>query len=292
MDGSYDHIYSFYLHTRSGRTQIDHTVHFESGRSGGTFHRIFERWCEYHWGKTNNNYHTLVFDFDDTIADTAFIQIEAWEEALNNLPAHRRNSLSHEFTEAMEGGNLIGLIKRSFMDLQTARRMAESMFSNDLSKDTKEAAIKELQEARLKIRTRRTKGAHLFAGVDKMIPLLANSFYLAIVSATDEKVIRDYLRNKGLQYFGYGTGKHAPYDSWSEHIAIKTQNLIKMSTILGIPLSRVIYIGDSDGDFVASSQIGVAFIEARLEKRNLGSASLVRADAQSVFFLTTRIFST
>lgn len=284
-DGSHDHFYSFYLHTDSGRTQIDDAAYVDIGRSKGSFYKVFTSWFEYHWGKSNRKVHTIVFDFDDTIADTGFIQVEAWSEALKQLPTQRKALLVDDVSKALKDDTLFDLVRARFERHQTASEIVDSLFQTELDSDTATAAKGELQKARMEIRVRNTSDARLFPAVRRVIPELAKNYYLAIVSATDENLIRDYLRKQGvLEYFGYVYGKFAPYENWSESIATKSQNLIKMSSILGVPLNRLAFIGDSNSDFVASQQIGVKFVEARIDKHRLGSASLIHGTTPPVSF--------
>src|SRR5262249_46385442 len=150
----------------SGRTQISETAYYNSGPSGSAFQETFCAWFEYYWGKSGKNIHTLIFDFDDTLADTGYIQIEAWVEALESLPMHRRDILAEDVLRNAEAGELSKLITRRFTDLQMAVKIADSLFKKDISDDTRQAAVQELQQRRLSARTRRTRQAGLFPNVD------------------------------------------------------------------------------------------------------------------------------
>lgn len=284
-DGFEVFIYSFYRRLPNGRTKISDTGYLQVGPNSASFVPQFENWFSYHWGKSDDRIHTIVFDFDDTLADTGYTQIMAWCDALLELPDQRRELLRDEIVQALANGTLADIVKERFSSRQMANEIAHSMIKKTVSRDTLSALTSELHNSRLVKRLRRTLDAKLFPLVTETIDSLSSKYNLAIVSATDEKVIREFLRERGLmKYFSHVYGKFAPYEDWSQHIAIKAQNLIKMSSILGIPLARMTYVGDSNGDFLASKQVGVPFIEARLEKTGLGNATLIKSQENRSFF--------
>ncbi len=282
-DGFECFAYSFYVRSRNGKTRISNQGFLQVGMSPGLFAPQFDNWFTYHWGKSDTLIHTVVFDFDDTLADTGFVQVCAWCDAIKKLKDHRKQFLREEIKSAAEAGDLEALMLERFSTRQTADQIATSIFEKNTPADTAAVLKAEIHKSRLEVRLKRTLDAKLFPNVLETLATLADDYYLAIVSATDEKIVRKYLRKRGvLQHFSHVYGKHAPYEDWSEHIAIKSQNLIKMASILGIPLNRMVYVGDSNGDFLASSQVGVPFIEARLEKERLGGASLIKSGAARV----------
>ena len=51
--------------------------------------------------------------------------------------------------------------------------------------------------------------------------------------------------------------------------------MIKLSEIIGMPLSRLVYIGDNNSDYLATRQLGIAFIEASQAAKLVGKNSII-----------------
>jgi phosphoglycolate phosphatase-like HAD superfamily hydrolase len=111
----------------------------------------------------------------------------------------------------------------------------------------------------------------LFKGVEDVLESLSKDYELAVVSATNEKVIENFLSsNRILNFFKYVLGSGEPGLNWN-NIPRKSQLLYKMINITGIPTKRLVYVGDSKYDYNASKEVGVDFIEARLFSGDLYS---------------------
>ncbi|HLC15498.1 MAG TPA: HAD hydrolase-like protein, partial [Thermodesulfovibrionia bacterium] len=137
------------------------------------------------------------------------------------------------------------------------------------------------------------KKVSLFDGVEDTIRELEKDFNLVIISATDDELIKDYLGkqefkkdNKSPLYrsFKYIFGKQEPDFQW-RNINRKSQLIYKVTSIVGVPVERMVYVGDNDGDFKASQSIKIDFIEARLfgeeVKKATGKESLIEIKKQT-----------
>lgn len=126
---------------------------------------MFAMWFDYHWGKADKHNHTIAFDFDDTLAGTALIQIEAWCEAVRQLPEKRKALLRPEVRDVIETDALPERLAKKFQEFQAAGRIAENLFESGPPADTLDAVVAEVQTKRLELRNKNTKTAELFDGV-------------------------------------------------------------------------------------------------------------------------------
>ena len=240
--------------------------------------KILESWIDQYWGK--DEIHTVVFDFDDTLVKTRDVQVKAWAQAIiNSLDKKtiKTENLSNKFQDWVSQGSdrsatdpvLLETIKDIFIDKQLAAAIAREIFV-----DIEEGTIEEINKDRFDIRVGMMNKSELFEGVEKMLAKLDNSYNLAIISSTDEQLISSFLKDKDLlKFFPVILGKRDPSLQFERaKIHHKTSLLIKLSEIIGMPLSRLVYIGDNNSDYLATQQLGVAFIEARQ------AARLIRKD--------------
>jgi len=234
---------------------------------------LFHSWFEYFWGKSGkitSQLHTIIFDFDDTIVNSHDIQIEAWVEIVQE--ARQRYHLTPQdfqepFREMLDQKNMLrDTIRSMFFTEQDGNVILQNMFSG-----LSEAQEMQIQQRRFERREKKMEaGVELFPGFKDAVRQLAHTYHLMIVSATDEEMIRSVFKNQKmgeqnnlLEYFDHTFGKKEPIFDW-ENVRRKSQVIIKIITILGIPLERLLYVGDSTGDFLACKHIGIDFIEARL----------------------------
>lgn len=242
---------------------------------------IVGSWFEYYWAKNREQVrplHTLILDFDDTIVNSHGFQIDAWVDLIKES-----NLDKCYFTEAFRDirGNensdeLRGLVSRIFFQQQDAKKILPEIFSG-----LDENKINELHQRRFELRVkrmRRTGAEILFPHFLENVTVLAKRYNLIIVSATDETEIINYLKGitfesgpypykqpykKLLHCFHYVFGKREPIFDWS-NMKRKSQLIIKIINILGVPIERMLYIGDNNGDFRSARDIGLKFVEARL----------------------------
>jgi phosphoglycolate phosphatase-like HAD superfamily hydrolase len=137
--------------------------------------------------------------------------------------------------------------------------------------------VKQINERRFEIRTGMMNQARLFDGVPELLERLHTHHNFAIISSTDEQMISKYLARKELlKYFPVILGKKDPSLRFErENIHHKASLLIKLSEIIGMPLRRLIYIGDNNSDYLATRQLGIAFIEARQAAKLMGRESFI-----------------
>lgn len=242
--------------------------------------RLLESWIRQYWGR--DEIHTVVFDFDDTLVSTGEIQVKAWAQVIDDflgrgvIKAENLSSRLQGFVNRGESiiGNpaLLDAIRSVFIDKQLAEAIVQ-----DLIIDVKDETIKRINEKRFKFREDMMDQARLFDGVAELIDRLHAHYNFAITSSTDEQMISKYLYRRGLlKYFPVILGKKDPSLKLErDNIHHKTSLLIKLSEIIGMPLGRLVYIGDNNSDYLATRQLGIDFIEARQAARLMGQESFV-----------------
>lgn len=226
---------------------------------------VLESWFDRYWGK--GDLHTVVFDFDDTLVSTLEIQLAAWWQVIRGYLASKQlkeNDLSTPLKESLGNDKSYkNVIRESFVKKQLADEIIKDLIPN-----VDEGTAKDINRARSEIRAElmRKSNAKLFDGVEKKLEKLHVHYNFAIITATDEEVVGDYLREHKLDhYFPVILGKHDPLlKSEQEYPYSKTALLMKFSKMLGVPLNRVVYIGDRSTDYLAAQQLGIPFVEARL----------------------------
>jgi phosphoglycolate phosphatase-like HAD superfamily hydrolase len=76
--------------------------------------------------------------------------------------------------------------------------------------------------------------------------------------------------------FAYVIGRNVPRQKW-QAMENKTQQFLRVSNIIGVPLERMIFVGDSDADYKSAAQIGLNFVESRYNAQRHGRTSLVNS---------------
>ncbi len=242
---------------------------------------FLKSWIDQYWGR--DEIHTVVFDFDDTLVKTRDVQVKAWAQVIIDCldkKIIKAENLSNKFQDWVNQVSvksapdpiLLETIKNIFIDKQLAEAIAQEIFV-EITDET----IKQINQMRFEIRKGLMDQSELFEGVQKMLDNLRDHYNLAIISSTDEKLISDFLVKKDLlKYFPVILGKRDPSLHFErEKIHHKASLLIKLSEIIGMPLSRLVYIGDNDSDYQATKQLGIAFIEARQAAKLVGKESII-----------------
>jgi phosphoglycolate phosphatase-like HAD superfamily hydrolase len=242
---------------------------------------ILESWIDQYWGK--DEIHTIVFDFDDTLVKTRDIQVKAWAQVIidcldqkiikvENLSSKFQDWVSQESIKSAADPILLETIKNIFMEKQLAEAIAQEIFVG-----INDEAIKQINKKRFEIRMGIMDKSELFDGVSDMLAKLQTHYSLAIISSTDEQLISKFLKDKDLlKYFPVILGKRDPSLQFErEKIHHKASLLIKLSELIGMPLNRLVYIGDNNSDYLATQQLGVAFIEARQAAKLAGRESII-----------------
>lgn len=242
---------------------------------------MLESWIDQYWGK--DEIHTIVFDFDDTLVKTRDIQVKAWAQVIiecldkkiiktENLSNNFQSWLGQESVKSATDPILLETIKNIFIDKQLAEAIAQEIFVG-LNDET----IRQINKKRFEIRMGIMDKSELFEGVGDMLTKLYKHYSLAIISSTDEQLISKFLKDKDLlKYFPVILGKRDPSLQFErEKIHHKASLLIKLSEIIGMPLNRLVYIGDNNSDYLATRQLGLAFIEARQAAKLAGRESII-----------------
>lgn len=247
--------------------------------------KLLNSWFSQYWGR--DEVHTIVFDFDDTLIPSMDLQIDAWLEVINKKYIADKNFISKLKPRLGQyvKGNVDGLlnnssfreeIKKIFIEQQLAEAIIEEIFL-----DITEDELKDINSDRFKIRKDLllTGKIEPFDGVEEKLKELHKFHNFAIITSTDERMVRQYLEIKKLkEYFSVILGKNdISLRCEKENIHKKAFLLIKLSEIIGIPLNRMIYIGDNNTDYLATQQIGIDFIEARLAANLIGKSSLIES---------------
>lgn len=241
---------------------------------------VVNSWFEYFWAKNKEQVrplHTLILDFDDTIVNSHAIQIEAWVDLVkeSNLDS---GYFTPSFKDILEDEAELRLrISKVFFEQQDAMKILPEIFTG-----LEESKINELHQRRFELRVEKMRqpgAVKLFPNFMQTAASLARRYNLIIVSATDEMEIINYLKRVTfetgpyrtlLHCFQYVFGKREPVFDWS-NMKRKSQLIIKIIKILGVPIERMLYIGDNYGDFKSARDIGLTFVEARLFEDELVS---------------------
>jgi phosphoglycolate phosphatase-like HAD superfamily hydrolase len=252
---------------------------------------IVNSWFEYFWAKNKQEVHplhTLILDFDDTILNSHGIQIDAWVDLVMESGLGREH-FTYPFKDIRDNkAELRNKVSRVFFEQQDAKKILPEIFTG-----LEDNTIGHLHQRRFELRVEKMRGygpENLFPNVIQAIRTLSRTYNLIIVSATDETEIIHYLKQVTidsrpdrnlLHYFQYVFGKREPIFDWNE-MKRKSQLIIKIINILGVPIERMLYIGDNNGDFKSANGIGLKFIEARLFEDELmevtGSPSLIESN--------------
>jgi phosphoglycolate phosphatase-like HAD superfamily hydrolase len=273
----------------------------------GTHHLvdIYESWFHYFWGKNlaeEQPVHTLILDFDDTMVQSHDIQVEAWVELIGEART-RFNLTPTAFNETIrevlhDKARLKRKVKSLFFRKQDAGLIFPEIFTG------LDAQLTDmLHQRRFEIRERKVREESsrlpLFPRFLETLIALSEKYNLIIVSATDEDMIIDYLSAQRLpsnaragkdnlyELFRYVFGKQEPAFDW-KNMKRKSRLIVKIINILGIPLERMVYVGDNQGDFTACRDIGIQFVEARLFqeelRENIDRESLIFDESERYFF--------
>jgi len=91
---------------------------------------------------------------------------------------------------------------------------------------------------------------------------------LAIASLTDEERIEKALKISEISSIDTIVGKNEYQDrELSNYLAEKIYLIRKIANLAGVPVSRVLYIGDHHRDEDAAIEVGASFIHARLSRQ-------------------------
>lgn len=250
---------------------------FDSNKEEITgFPGLLENWFDYYWG--TGLIHTVAFDFDDTLIDTYKEKIEAWIAAIAQTlkkfggDHFRKEFLSEYPSQPKEQFNYL----KAIVDMYPGKG---EILLQVLEQDTPPRVFKFLDEARSSFRegalfpknkTKEVLTAHvakkLFPGVRPALESLAwRGYSLAVASLTDEERIEKALEIANIPCINTIVGS-AEYRNRElpDYLAEKVYLLRKIANLAGVPVSRVLYIGDHHRDEHAANEVGASFVHARL----------------------------
>ena len=236
-------------------------------------------WFRHYWGTAIIN--TIIFDFDDTIFATTDAQVAGWVGAIQRSVGEGiidAAQLRPAFAHLPQGGPRASAdIKAVFLKEQTEPRILASLFTEPLPAK----AQRRLRSARLEVREERTENASVpMQVILGDVAKLCGSYRLVIVSAASEEMVNRVLLKHDIGYFSYvyGRNPNRTNPEWRE-VETKSQLFIRLSSMLGVPLERMIFVGDSDSDYRAATQLGIPFIENAYNAKSCGMESLISSNA-------------
>lgn len=233
-------------------------------------------WFDHYWGRDFIN--TIVFDFDDTLFETFELQVSGWAKSLTNGVSARiiqPQDLREEISDCLHDEVLLNdKVKRIFLQQQSSEQILSALF-NDEAVPEKKAYI---SEQRFKIREQLTRSnAMPLPSTLSDIENLSRKHRLIVVSATSEDLVNKVLSKHGLdQFFShvFGRNEDRKLRGWRS-IERKTQMILQISSMIGVPVERMVFVGDSNADYLASSQLGIPFIENTFNAEKNGYATLI-----------------
>jgi len=288
-DGSQSAYLSYYDWSREGssirrataNSDASHTLYDATSRRLACVH---QSWFSHYWAA--HKIHTIVFDFDDTLFATSCARIEAWRETILEAVNFRglgQAILTEEIHQALRTETLLERLREVFFDEQDDVRIAARIFNDPNARSLDWAgAFRASRRAALTLDL-----AEPMPGLAATLQELGDQFQLGIVTGTDEKSVKAVLRKHHLlDRFTFILGREAPKQPWAA-VEVKTQNLLRAANLLGIPLDRVVFVGDDDADYTSAKQLGMHFIENRAVAIANGRTTLIRAGADDVRYHIT-----
>lgn len=254
------------------------TVTELDGKEGKPEHlaELLTNWFDYYWGA--GLIHTIAFDFDDTLIDTYNEKIEAWLSAITMT--------SKKF------GNTY--FRKDFLDTYPTQHPAQfeclktivdtypgksEILLQIMEQNTPQEILTFMDSERASFRARalfphhKTKAeltAHitnkLFPGLRVSLEGLAwRGYSLAVASLTDEERIEKALEIANVPCINTIVGSTEYRNrELQNYLAEKVYLLRKIANLAGVPVSRVLYVGDHHRDEHAALVVGASFIHARL----------------------------
>jgi len=235
--------------------------------------RMLESWFDHYWG--HDEIHTVAFDFDDTLISSANLQINALADALCEpiddrlLPKQAWSEEALPFRDNRE--RLRQLIATKFASTKEIDAVLTEMLPG-----ADAATLDGLVQRRKERRYASLEQAAPFPGMPHALERLKNRYSFAIITLADETKIRTFMDQLHLlKYFPVILGDKDPVPSKPEGVRHRKVYLLqKLGQLLGVPLDRIVYVGDSDDDRDSALLLHLDFIRARVsEARDLEGAS-------------------
>lgn len=237
---------------------------------------MFLSWFSHLWGI--HRIHTVLFDFDDTLFLTTECQVAGWVQALKSAVDGKTFSPADFATEIRRlidrKVDLTESMTKIFLHEQQEHEILERLFS----KIPPLPKLEMLRRHRVRVREELTaeQATPIWDFIEE-IKNVRREYQLAIVSATSENLVRQVLERYNLNdLFSYVIGREVPRHRWLA-MENKTQQFLRVSNMAGIPLERMVFIGDSDADHKSAAQLGLHFVENRHNAIRHKLATLIKS---------------
>ena len=261
--------YYYWGEHQGGRSRADsHNTPLARVSAEHPLLRVYLSWFRHLWGSHRVN--TLIFDFDDTLFATTDSQVGGWMHAAEMAAREGIATLTPKVIKDRRVNH--SAILKVFLEKQSEEAIFREIFGGALSVAAKEA----IRASRVAERERRSeRDAKPIRPVLNDIDDLRAEYRVIIASATSEQLIRRVLAKHRIRPFSYLFGRSARQPGWRD-IETKAQLFVRLSSMLGIPLDRMIFIGDSDADYRAAVQLGMSFIENTYNADEHGCGTLIK----------------
>ena len=221
---------------------------------------VYFSWFRHFWGKSFIN--TIIFDFDDTIILTTNAQVLGWIKAIRSAIASgllERSDLAVGFREMLDNDvTATKSVEAIFLGQQSEAEIFQAIILGAVSKEQQTF----IREERNKVRAELTKNSPLIVDVVNDIKKLQGQYRFVIVSAASEQMVRDTLHFKEVELFSHIFGRNSErHDPVWREVRTKSRMFLRLSAMLGIPLDRMVFVGDSDADYQAANQVDLSYIE-------------------------------
>ena len=281
-DGEHSAFISFYAWNGANNSvdrkdsAVQRAIIVQKTRQSHTLLDVCLSWFKHLWG--TKIIHTVVFDFDDTLFLTTKPQVNGWLLTLADYISSGKINLSDlndELAEVFhEPEDAYRWMLNTFLDGQSEDEIFRKTISNP---ETRGRISQEFRASRVMHRELETiKDAAPIPNILlEELKRISLDYSIVIVSATSEKMIREVISRWSWDIFPYIIGREAPKQPWKD-LEVKSQNLIRISSMLGIPINRMVFVGDSDADYRSARQLGMPFIENSYNAEYYGKSSLIR----------------
>lgn len=265
---------------RTTAVEWSKTLHVRRGRPANedvNLLNILENWFDYYWGP--GIIHTIAFDFDDTLIDTFVDKIKAWIAGIDgsletnpewrdyfssvflnrfvSSPLERFDQFQELVDELAGKKEILGRILNTGSAPAAVEKYIDGVRS-DVRKSFLFPPHMTEDQLRKHIRTKIFKGARA-----ALLGLHQRGYALAVASLTDEERIETALKYADIPVIGTVVGRTEYRDrELSQHLREKIFLIRKIANLAGVPVNRVLYVGDHRMDEAAAKEVGAPFVQA------------------------------
>jgi HAD superfamily hydrolase (TIGR01549 family) len=184
----------------------------------------------------------IIFDFDGVILESCNIKTEAFRELFKDYPEHVEEIVDYHLNH----GGVSRYKKFSYF------------YENILKQTISDEELKRLGNQFSSLVLEEVKRCDFVPGAQEFLKKCSKRISLFIASGTPEQELRSIVKERGLEshFKGvYGTP------------ATKTEIIKRILTNDGLNREEVIFVGDSETDYLAASKTGLHFV-ARINGSN------------------------